>query len=162
MSFASLTRSDQLSQSHVVRPGLKWPSDGTRKRYPIASIPGISEARWVNENTDEDDVEMLQIYLRELLRAVKSHADAWPFLEPVDGKEVPDYYDVITNPVDLQMIERRLESGNYYITKDLFMADMRRMCDNCRYYNSPETIFYKCADSIQRLLIERAGAQYFQ
>ena len=24
---------------------------------------------------------------------------AWPFLEPVNADEVPDYYDVITDPI---------------------------------------------------------------
>lgn len=25
--------------------------------------------------------------------------DAWPFKEPVDARDVPDYYDVIKDPV---------------------------------------------------------------
>lgn len=27
------------------------------------------------------------------------HVDAWPFKEPVDGREVPDYYDIIKDPM---------------------------------------------------------------
>lgn len=30
---------------------------------------------------------------------VIDHPDAWPFKEPVDAREVPDYYEVIKDPV---------------------------------------------------------------
>ena len=36
---------------------------------------------------------------------------AWPFTEPVDAEEVPDYYEVITKPMDLGTIQRRLQVG---------------------------------------------------
>ena len=29
----------------------------------------------------------------------QSHKMAWPFLEPVNADEVPEYYDVITDPI---------------------------------------------------------------
>ncbi|CAN6977591.1 unnamed protein product [Brassica rapa subsp. trilocularis] len=29
----------------------------------------------------------------------------------------------------------------------MFVADARRMFNNCRTYNSPDTIYYKCATS---------------
>lgn len=27
------------------------------------------------------------------------HVDAWPFKEPVDARDVPDYYEIIKDPV---------------------------------------------------------------
>lgn len=27
------------------------------------------------------------------------HPDAWPFREPVDARDVPDYYDIIKDPM---------------------------------------------------------------
>ena len=30
---------------------------------------------------------------------LQSHKMAWPFLEPVNADEVPEYYDVITDPI---------------------------------------------------------------
>jgi hypothetical protein len=27
------------------------------------------------------------------------HADAWPFKDPVDPRDVPDYYDIIKDPM---------------------------------------------------------------
>lgn len=31
------------------------------------------------------------------------HADAWPFKEPVDARDVPDYYDIIKDPMGKSM-----------------------------------------------------------
>lgn len=34
-----------------------------------------------------------------MVKVVIEHVDAWPFKEPVDAREVPDYYEVIKDPV---------------------------------------------------------------
>ena len=41
------------------------------------------------------------VNLRVLLSQVKQHKSAWPFLQPVSAKEVPDYYKVIKDPMGL-------------------------------------------------------------
>jgi hypothetical protein len=40
----------------------------------------------------------------------------------------------------------------YYITLDLFVADVRRISSNCRYYNSPDTEYYKAAHRLEQQL----------
>jgi hypothetical protein len=30
---------------------------------------------------------------------MNEHPDAWPFKEPVDSRDVPDYYDIIKDPI---------------------------------------------------------------
>ena len=37
--------------------------------------------------------------MEKLLSDLKAHSHAWPFQQPVNEKEVPDYYDVITSPM---------------------------------------------------------------
>lgn len=32
------------------------------------------------------------------------HPDAWPFKEPVDARDVPDYYDIIKDPMGIFLI----------------------------------------------------------
>lgn len=32
------------------------------------------------------------------------HVDAWPFKEPVDARDVPDYYDIIKDPMGKDFI----------------------------------------------------------
>jgi hypothetical protein len=50
------------------------------------------------------------------------------------------------NITDLRTISRRLDSEQYFITLDMFVADMKRMFSNARTYNSPDTIYYKCTN----------------
>lgn len=68
-----------------------------------------------------------------MLSAVEANKDvAWPFLQPVDPALALDYYDVIIDPIDLSLIRSRLGCQQYYISLEMFVADLRKMCDNCR------------------------------
>lgn len=40
----------------------------------------------------------------EVLEQVKDHPYTWPFLKPVDPKEVPDYYDIIKDPIGIRSV----------------------------------------------------------
>ena len=51
----------------------------------------------------------VQQYLSELVQAVTSHADAWPFQNAVSIADAPDYYTVIKTPVDLSLVKARLQ-----------------------------------------------------
>lgn len=46
---------------------------------------------------------------------------------------------------DLRTMSKRVESEQYYVTFEMFVADVKRMFANARTYNSPDTIYYKCA-----------------
>lgn len=35
------------------------------------------------------------------------HPDAWPFKEPVDSRDVPDYYDIIKDPMGTRLVNLR-------------------------------------------------------
>ena len=39
--------------------------------------------------------------------------NSWPFRESVDPKKVPDYYDIIKEPMDLDKIKSNLEESFY-------------------------------------------------
>ena len=61
----------------------------------------------------------------------RNHTSSWPFLNPVDRKAVPDYYEHVKFPMDMKTMAERLKA-NYYVNKRLFIADMKRMFTNCR------------------------------
>lgn len=44
---------------------------------------------------------MLLIVILLFEQAVHDHPDAWPFKEPVDSRDVPDYYDIIKDPIGM-------------------------------------------------------------
>lgn len=88
------------------------------------------------------DPGSLKTQLTQLWKAVSSHRSAWPFHEPVDTTIVVDYLDYIKDPVDLSLIAKRIESGQY-ISKAALRADLDKMIENCTAYNTPDTNYYK-------------------
>ena len=67
----------------------------------------IAESRfWKQQSQQQDTAQQDEINQKELnqfckdsLKWIKNHPDAWPFFEPVNYDEVPDYYDVIADPI---------------------------------------------------------------
>jgi len=94
-------------------------------------------------------IPSLHSFMTRVHAAMVDHTDSWPFKEAVDPLEVPDYHDVIKDPVDLALIARRICSYEYYIKLEIFIADFKMMFTNARMYNSPDTIYYKCANRLE-------------
>lgn len=155
-----------------IHPGLTCFKEGVRS-IPVESIPGLREVGWkpqtraqrtsrpLEESTDPDK---LATSFNAVLAAVRSHTLAWPFLQPVNGSTVKDYYTVIKYPMDLETMGEKLNKGyvlenavikleiniiriffhfSYYVTRRLFMADMARIFSNCRHYNSADTDYFR-------------------
>ena len=55
----------------------------------------------------------------------QSHKMAWPFLEPVNADEVPEYYDVITDPIGESPKRRRCENGSKRFVTCIFSCDFK-------------------------------------
>lgn len=106
-------------------------------------IPGVKEAGWSAEMEKEPFGEQEYKTIKKKLLLLKEHNSSWPFLVPVNKEDVPGYFDVIKEPMDLQKIETKLEEGNYTI--DAFTKDVELMIKNCKKYNSKTTSYYKCA-----------------
>lgn len=111
-----------------------------------------------NSNINQANLKPLQPKdfdnLRKLLKSLQTHKMAWPFLEPVDAKEAPDYYTIIKEPMDLQTIERRLQSRHYQKLSE-FIGDMTKIFDNCRYYNPRNSPFYQCAEVLEAFFVHK-------
>ncbi|XP_051948997.1 histone acetyltransferase KAT2B-like [Xyrauchen texanus] len=148
------------AQIRKVYPGLSCFKEGVRQ-IAIESIPGIRETGWkpLGKSKELKDPDQLYCTLKNILQQVKSHQNAWPFMEPVKKNEAPCYYQVIRFPMDLKTVSERLKS-RYYTTRKLFMADMQRIFTNCREYNPPESEYYKCANLLEKFFytkIKEAG-----
>lgn len=152
----------EMSNSHVVLPGLACFRDPTiKKPIKIEDIPGVKEAGWVPETSPRyllllpgvgpvlPTKDKLHNFMRVVYKAIIEHEDAWPFIEPVRKEEVPDYYEIIKDPIHLTLIGTRISSEEYYINLEMFAADLKRMFNNCRIYNSPETPYVKCANRLE-------------
>ncbi|KAL5583614.1 hypothetical protein UlMin_016056 [Ulmus minor] len=72
------------------------------------------------------------------------------YAEPVDPEELPDYHDVIEQPMDFATVRKKLANGSYSLLEQ-FEDDVFLICSNAMQYNAPETIYHKQARSIQEL-----------
>jgi len=106
-----------------------------------------------NKALSQKDIEGL----KRLLRSLQSHKTASPFLEPVDELEVSDYYEIVKEPMDLQTMESKLRLNKYKTIKD-FVADASRIFDNCRYYNTSDSPFYRCAEVLENFFVQKLKA----
>lgn len=85
-------------------------------------------------------------YCAAIMRNLKKHRDAAPFLNPVDyiKLKIPDYPTIIKHPMDLNTVDRKLSNGEYENVED-FIADVRLVFSNCYKFNGPEaTISMLC------------------
>lgn len=137
-------------------PGLNYFKQGFDRQIPLDQIDGINECYKGNLETfrqakDENTETVDSIYsqLSTILNLVKSHSAAWPFLKPVSTIEAPDYHEHIKYPMDLKTMSERLK-GRYYVNKRLFIIDMKRIFNNCRSYNNPETEYYRNANTLEK------------
>jgi len=71
-----------------------------------------------------------------LIQALLAHDYAWVFEDPVDPSllKIPDYYQLIKNPMDLGTIQRFLSSRKYSLVEE-FKSDVLRTFDNALLYN---------------------------
>ncbi|KAJ7992762.1 hypothetical protein DPEC_G00282040 [Dallia pectoralis] len=92
--------------------------------------------------------------LRRILRSLQAHKMAWPFLEPVDPNDAPDYYGIIKEPMDLSTMEERLQK-RYYNKLTEFVADMTKIFDNCRYYNPSDSPFFQCSEVLESFFVQK-------
>ncbi|XP_072548952.1 nucleosome-remodeling factor subunit BPTF isoform X3 [Salminus brasiliensis] len=95
--------------------------------------------------------------LKRILRSLQAHKMAWPFLEPVDPNDAPDYYGVIKEPMDLSTIEQKIQK-RFYSKLTEFVADMTKIFDNCRYYNPSDSPFYQCAEFLESFFVQKLKA----
>ena len=71
-----------------------------------------------------------------------------PFIKLVPRVQYPDYYMVITNPIAMDNIQKKINRNEYQSLKD-FMADIRLLCNNARTYNEDGSVLFQDANEIE-------------
>uniref|UniRef100_T1G505 Bromo domain-containing protein n=1 Tax=Helobdella robusta TaxID=6412 RepID=T1G505_HELRO len=66
------------------------------------------------------------------------------FHKPVDVKEVPDYLDIVSCPMDFSTMKKKIQSQQYFHLRD-FQKDFDLIIDNCTLYNAKTTVYYQAA-----------------
>jgi len=91
--------------------------------------------------------EDLAFIKKKVLPALFSHPYIQPFRSPVNAKAegiYPDYFKVVTKPMDLRTVKARLENGWYWDIAQC-TADINQVWYNAKVYNPPEHTIYKWA-----------------
>jgi histone acetyltransferase len=125
------------------------------------AIPGVAEAGWTmadlmastRDAKDSDKKKhQLKSDLLALVSKVQDQQYSWCFRDPVDTNEVKDYLDVVSDPIDLKTMEKRIRRGDWYKTKHMLFSDMMKMVNNCKLYNGEGNTYYECAVSLEKYL----------
>ncbi|XP_015202665.1 protein polybromo-1 isoform X5 [Lepisosteus oculatus] len=101
----------------------------------------------------------LQQKLNELYEAVKNYTDkrgrrlSAIFLRLPSRQELPDYYVTIKKPIDMEKIKSHM-MANKYQDVDSLVEDFVLMFNNACTYNEPESLIYKDALVLHKVLLE--------
>uniref|UniRef100_A0AAY3ZYJ5 Uncharacterized protein n=1 Tax=Denticeps clupeoides TaxID=299321 RepID=A0AAY3ZYJ5_9TELE len=98
----------------------------------------------------------LQYLLKVVLKTLWKHHFAWPFHAPVDVVKLnlPDYYKIIKNPMDMGTIKKRLEN-NYYRNAQECIQDFTLMFTNCYMYNKRGEDIVLMAETLEKLFLQK-------
>uniref|UniRef100_A0A3Q3A0H8 Protein polybromo-1 n=1 Tax=Kryptolebias marmoratus TaxID=37003 RepID=A0A3Q3A0H8_KRYMA len=106
----------------------------------------------------------LQQKLNELYDAVRNFTDSRGrrlstiFLRLPSRAELPDYYATIKKPIDMERIRSHMAAGRYQDVEALF-EDFALMFNNACIYNEPESLIYRDALVLHRVLLETRKQQ---
>eukprot|EP00581_Thalassiosira_minuscula_P010553 CAMPEP_0183712840 /NCGR_PEP_ID=MMETSP0737-20130205/7896_1 /TAXON_ID=385413 /ORGANISM="Thalassiosira miniscula, Strain CCMP1093" /LENGTH=752 /DNA_ID=CAMNT_0025941553 /DNA_START=130 /DNA_END=2385 /DNA_ORIENTATION=+ len=112
---------------------------GTKAREKVAS-------KYMTIKKPEKD--FLRDIMRELRAATYTDKSAkitekatLHFEKPVDTAVFADYIEFVETPMDLETVDRKIESGSYMTPED-FEYDVALIFKNCEYYNAPKKNFH--------------------
>ena len=96
----------EISNSHIVHKGLDFSSG---KSYDVSKIPGLSNLVGFQPKVTSEEIDDLTKKFKIIWKLIRDKDNySWPFLTPVNKRDVPDYYDIIKEPMDLETINHRL------------------------------------------------------
>lgn len=98
-------------------------------------------SKWASD--DKVNQEELYEAAEQVLNSLKAEADnVGPFLQKVNKRDAPDYYQVIKHPMDLGTMFKKLKNLAYKSKKD-FVADLNLIWANCLHYNGDPSHFLR-------------------
>jgi hypothetical protein len=109
---------------------------------------------------EEGDTSLIQdtklIECHKVLMQLKRHRFGYIFNVPVDpvALNIPDYFDIIKNPMDFGTIQQILESGEK-ITPDEFIDKVNLVFSNALTYNPPGSDVNKMALTLRELFYQK-------
>jgi len=110
---------------------------GSGHRNPKSAKLKAQKARKAAEDRLQNGSKMERCLA--IIKLLTLREDSYWFLEPVPVEDVPDYLDIVEEPMDYATIRSKIKSGAYHDDHIAFATDVRRVFTNAVKYNwSPE------------------------
>ncbi|KAI8483835.1 Transcription initiation factor TFIID subunit 1 [Branchiostoma belcheri] len=104
----------------------------------------------INPLLDDDDQVAFSFILENIItQKMMNVPNSWPFHQPVNKKFVPDYFKVISQPMDLETLKKNVQSHKYR-NREAFMKDVDLIHRNSVKYNGADSPFTCTADEVVR------------
>ncbi|XP_033347822.1 bromodomain adjacent to zinc finger domain protein 1A isoform X4 [Bombus vosnesenskii] len=123
------------------KTNIRYDSSTSEDTEPRQTRRAAKRAAEIEQEEDKGTIKGCMGRLQELLSDIRHHRDSWPFLSPVTKDEVPDYHDIISNPMDFGTIKYKL-NNNEYETLEHFFSDCHLVFENCQAYNEEHSSVY--------------------
>ncbi|XP_059596049.1 transcription factor GTE9 isoform X6 [Vitis vinifera] len=122
---------------------------GTKKR----GTPGITDVPKAKRQKMDRSTTL---QCTSILKKLMTHPAGWVFNQPVDpvALNIPDYFSIISKPMDLGTIKSKLEKNMYLATEE-FAADVRLTFANAMLYNPPSNNVHQMAKKLNDLFNTR-------
>jgi len=123
------------------------------EEYVCPNCDPNSKLNFVNlKKLNSQDYELI----RKLFRSIQSNRNSNPFKEPIDTKSNPKYYEIVKEPMDLKMIEKKVNVRDYSSLAE-FIGDVTKIFENVRYFNPGGTNMVKAAENLEQFLVKQIG-----
>ncbi|KAL5010007.1 hypothetical protein ScPMuIL_012312 [Solemya velum] len=115
------------------------------KRYAEKEEKLMRLEKAINPLLDDNDQVAFSFILENIVNSMREVENSWPFHQPVNKKNLKDYYEVVKEPMDLTTLQRKVQ-GHRYQTRDQFVYDVELLYQNSVLYNGPNSNFTGTAE----------------
>ncbi|XP_071504650.1 transcription initiation factor TFIID subunit 1-like [Diadema antillarum] len=135
-----ITHADKVRRKSLV---LKFPKENiktTKKRRvnPEPHCDYLKRPKQSKNRRRTDPQVILSTLLEDVLNAIRDIPYTQPFHNPVVRRQVPDYYKIVTKPMDLQTMRDSIRKHRY-ASREQFQTDVMQIVDNSILYNGAKS-----------------------
>ena len=134
------------------------------KRKASGAFSGATGTPKKHKPSESPTPEELKQFYESTLKLVFDLRDestdeqvAFPFVKVPSKKLYPDYYEIISHPIALHDILKKINKGKYseYATIDEYVDDFQLLLDNAAKYNDPESWIVTGAQQIYDFVVKQ-------
>ncbi|XP_021346334.1 tyrosine-protein kinase BAZ1B-like isoform X2 [Mizuhopecten yessoensis] len=136
-------------------PGRKPGSTNKKEksRSSTGSNSSLNDSRTYTSRRAPSELSICEQIVGDVMKMESS----WPFLLPVNKKDVPDYHRIVKHPMDLQLVKDKLKCMVYGSVEEV-IEDVKQIFINAETYNKVGSEVLDCKEEVERnfaLLIKK-------